>query len=133
MSSKNIFVLLNEAIEDLKQIKKLKTDLIKLSIIRNVSQIVSFSLAYVVLAVFAGLFLLLISVSLALVAGAYYNSYPMAFAFLALFYLLSGILIFVFRHKLLARPIMNKMIAIFFKENKNNKQTKNGESSGNKY
>ncbi|GAB2776229.1 hypothetical protein GCM10027275_19220 [Rhabdobacter roseus] len=70
----------------------------------------------IVLGVLAIFFLLFISVSIALALGGLLNNVAVGFLIVALLYALIGIIIFSNRMKLLFFPIMNYLLATFYKD-----------------
>lgn len=62
------------------------------------------------------LFMLFISIAGALYMGQIFNSYPLGFFSVAGIYLIFGFFIYLLRHKIVERPIIEKFSDIFFNE-----------------
>jgi hypothetical protein len=101
---------LKEIPEHIKQYIKTRIDLLKLSAIENLSQAAGWA-ALGILLFFFGLFgLIFLSISLAFAIGSLLGSYALGFLIVAALFIISGVIIFVMRKKLLLNPIINGII-----------------------
>jgi hypothetical protein len=89
---------------------KVSTEVFKLKIIKKVSDVVSDLTASFVVIVFATLFFLIFNIGVSLWIGELFGKMYLGFFAVAAFYMLSGILLYIFRHTWIKIPIRNAII-----------------------
>ncbi len=90
----------------------------KLEVARKSSQMLSSAIAIILVALIFFLFMLMISIAGAWALGKWFNSMPLGFLAMGVFYLVICIIIWASREKVLRLPIMNAMIKQLFPDEK---------------
>jgi hypothetical protein len=89
---------------------KISAEVFKLKIIKKVSEVVSDLTSSFVVIVFATLFFLIFNIGVSLWLGELFGKMYLGFFTVAAFYLLSGILLYIFRRAWIKIPIRNAII-----------------------
>lgn len=102
--------------EDLHEYINIRFSLGRLKTAEKLSILAGRLMAGMVLAFTAGLFLILISIALAIVVGKWLDNQWLGFLIVAAFYLLIGIIVWLARGPLIQLPVMNSLIHQLFTE-----------------
>ena len=99
-----------ETLEYAKIFAEQKGNLVRLDLTERISKIVSVMVTNIVLATLGTIVLMFLSVALALFLGQWLHNAALGFAIVSLLYVAVGALVFVFRHKWIANPIISFVI-----------------------
>ncbi len=102
--------------EDLHEYINIRFSLGRLKTAEKLSILAGRLMAGMVLAFTAGLFLILVSIALAIVVGKWLDNQWLGFLIVAAFYLLIGIIVWLARGPLIQLPVMNSLIHQLFAE-----------------
>jgi hypothetical protein len=89
---------------------KVSAEVFKLKMIKKVSDVVSDLTASFVVIVFATLFFLIFNIGISLWLGELFGKMYLGFFAVAAFYMLSGILLYIFRRAWIKIPIRNMIV-----------------------
>jgi Zn-dependent protease with chaperone function len=95
---------------------KTSVQLFKLRATDKVAETASKFVTGFVITVFLSLFLININIGIALLIGYILGKAWLGFIILSLFYFFGGIIVYIFRNRLIKRPVMNAVIKQLLKE-----------------
>ena len=111
------FKQIESLVECLKEYVNTRVALVKLSIAERISKVASLLISLLLAALIFFLFLVLASMAGAIAIGQQLNNMWLGFLIMAGIILLTGILLWAFKDKLIRLPIMNMLVkALFDKE-----------------
>lgn len=113
------------------QYSKTSLELIKLNAIDKSSDVISSLAVVATLTFIAAIFTLFINIGLALLIGKSLGNYAVGFLIVSAFYVLIGVILFVFRKNLIKIPINNIVLGKLLKE-KDDKSTEKQVLSSNR-
>ncbi|MEX0966200.1 MAG: phage holin family protein [Bacteroidia bacterium] len=109
---------LKEPVHHLAEYIETRLELFRLQLLDKLSSTFSTLASLAIVACFFLFFVIFSSVALALLLGKWLGDYYIGFAIISGFYLLLTIIFFIFKRQLIYNPILNKMVTVFFPENK---------------
>jgi hypothetical protein len=95
-----------------------KVDLLLLTSVEKVARLQSSFITIIILLNIAGFTLLFITIAAAVWLGEIFNNYKIGFLFMAVFYLLLGIIVLVFRKQIIDKKVIRSLIKILFPKEK---------------
>lgn len=116
------FAKAEEFTDHIKDYINTRIDLIKLQVAEKSSKIMAGIIAAAIVAVIFLLFFLFVNISIAFLLGEWIGKIWAGFMIVSGFYLLLVIIIWTGRNKWIRIPIMNKMIEILFKNDKEDEE-----------
>jgi len=115
------FKKIESLVEQFKAYVNTRLSQAKLSIAEKISKVLAIMIAMLMAALVFFLFLVLLSVAAAIIISQWVNSLWLGFLIVAGLLLLSGLLIWLARDRLLRIPIMNALIKVMFEKEEHEK------------
>lgn len=116
-----MFQSAGETVEYARQYFEQQGELLRLEAAERLAKVTSALITFLVLALLGMLVLALLSVAAALWIGRMVESYALAFLIVAAAYALLGVLMYVFRTRLITNPALSAVLDSFFDEEDNKK------------
>jgi len=110
------FAKVEELADTVKEYVNARIDAVKLTLAEKSSAIIANTIAGLIVAGVFTLFIVFGSIALALGLGEYFGKTWAGFLFVAVFYLVIGIIVWLARVKLIRLPLMNAFIKQLFNE-----------------
>jgi len=101
-----------------------RVDLVKLDVAENLSRFLSGMIIKTVLSFLLFFVLLFVSMGFAFWLGHQFESQSYGFLVVGGFYILVGLLFWVFRRAIIAKPVIKSFVQLFFPERSNYDETK---------
>jgi hypothetical protein len=117
--TKNMFQSAGETVEYARQYIEQQGELLRLEAAERLAKVTSAFITFLVLALLGMLVLALLSVAVALWLGKILESYALAFLIVAAVYALLGVLMYVFRTRLITNPALGAVLDSFFDKEEN--------------